>query len=270
MNPPMSLIADLQGDLRAVIERTILEHPRSQQEAIGPSEIGTPCPRKLGHKLARTPRIRPESPAWRPTVGTAIHTWAEAAFTADNAYLVAAGLPERWLLETSVWVGDIDGEMITGHSDLFDLWTGTSVDWKFPGVTTIKKAKAAKTPGDQYRVQGHLYGRGYATLGLDVKHVAVYMLPAAGELGDGYFWTEPYDEQIAIAALRRADGIAAGLRMLGGDVVLPQLSIAEDYCTHCPWWKPGTTELATSCPGAVIEVLKAPPSNNGPAFGVVA
>lgn len=256
---------DVKADLREVIERTIAAHPRSQQAEIGASEVGTECTRKLAHKIAGTPRARPEVPGWRPTVGTAVHTWLEAAFKAENVRLGW----ERFLTEIKVTVGMIGGHDIKGHCDLYDVLTKTVVDWKIPGITTVKKVRRARHPGRQYRDQAHLYGKGYEFIGLPVEHVAIFFLPAAGELGDGYFWTEPYDEAVAVASLARADGLAAGMRALGTEAIIPQLPTAPDYCQHCPWWMPGATDLRVACPGEA-EALRTPPKDDGPVFGRVA
>src|SRR6202007_2411815 len=92
--------------------------------------------------------------------------------------------------------------------------TGTVVDWKSVGPTQLTKYKA-KGPGGQYRAQAHLYGRGWARRGQDVRHVAVMFLPRNGELREAYFWSEPYDEQVAIQALQRLEGIPLTARALG-------------------------------------------------------
>lgn len=257
-----SLDRDLAADLRDVIERWIQAHPRSHQIEIGPSEVGTPCLRKLGHKLAGTPAARPAEPAWRPTVGTAVHEWLADKFTRENAELGW----DRWVIENRVTAGTIGGVPFAGSCDLYDRLTATVVDWKIPGVTTIRKARSAKSPGVMYETQAHIYGLGYLALGYDVERVAVYMLPAAGELGDGYFWSEPFDPTLAADAIKKADGIAAGIAAAGAEAIVPQLPTAPDYCQHCPWWVPGATDLATACPGMVTPAEKP----NGPAFGRIA
>lgn len=241
----------MRGELLDVISRSIAAHPRSLQTQIGPSEIGTPCARKLGYKLAGTTE-QPRAAAWRPTVGTAAHTWLGSAFEADNARY-----PEpRWLIETRVWVGDIDGVAITGSADLYDLAMQWVLDFKVVGPSSMKKYRAAVNKGEcpdvGYRVQTHLYGRGFTQLGsgLPVDRVAIVFLPSAGELTDTVVWSEPYDERIAVDALTRADGIAAGLRLAGPVAILPQLSTTEDRCGHCPFFMPGATDLTRSCPGA--------------------
>lgn len=244
--------ASMRDELTAVIATAITQHPRSLQQQIGPSEIGTPCARRLGHKLAGTPAAREQSPAWRPTVGVATHEWLADTFRADNARYTP---DERWLVETSVWVGDVDGVMITGSADLYDARMQWVIDWKIVGPGSLKKYRAAVNRGDcpseQYRTQLHLYGRGFTQLGagLPVDRVAIVFLPSAGELTDAVVWDERYDEQVALDALARADGIAAGLRLVGPDAILPQLATSDAHCAHCPWMKPGATDLARECPG---------------------
>ena len=243
---------DLRGDLLTTIGTAIEQHPRSLQVEIGPSELGTPCTRKLGHKLARTPPARARPAAWRPTVGTAVHTWLASVFEAENESLGW----ERWLVETRVRVGMVDGVEVTGSADLYDLLTNTVIDWKIVGPGSLKKYRAAvnagKCPDPGYRSQVALYGRGFNRLcdtGLPVAQVMIVFLPSAGELSDAVVWTEPYDEQVALDTLTRADGVAAALRLLSPDVVIPQLGTAEDHCGHCPFNLPGATDLAKACPG---------------------
>lgn len=253
-----TLERDQPGDLRDVIERAILEHPRSLQKAIGPSEIGTPCDRKLGYKLAEWPTVQPAQASWRPTVGTAVHAWLAEAFARENA---ALGW-DRWVIEQRVAAGRIDGEPLTGSCDLFDLLTGTVIDWKIVGPASLKAKRAARSPGRAYRVQVHTYALGFEQLGGHAVHnVAVFFLPSAGELGDGYYWTEPYDRMLAVEAINRADGIAAAVRAPGmAEMVLPQLRTAEDFCERCEWWWPGSTDARVACPGENTRTRSANPA----------
>jgi hypothetical protein len=238
---------DVRADLIDVISRTILAHPRSQQKRIGPSEIGTPCTRKLGYKLAGVEAVRPPSPAWRPTVGTAVHTWLQVAFEAENR---ALGW-DRWVTEAKVAPGTIGGTIITGHCDLFDLLTGTVIDWKIPGPSSIKAKKSAKSPGETYRVQAHAYGLGFANAkGYEVRHVGIMFLPSAGELSDHYYWTEPFDPLLAIEAFERADAVANTIKVMGSDAI-EYLPAVNDYCSNCEWWSPGSTDARVGCPGVL-------------------
>lgn len=218
-------------ELKGLIQDDIANQPRSQQTRIGPSEIGDPCTRCLGHKLAGIqPLPEPPGAAWLPYVGTAMHSTLTDLFMSLNT---TSGAAMRWLVETTVSVGEIDGVDITGHADLFDLDTGTVIDWKLVGKTTLTGA-LKHGPSDVYRTQAHLYGRGFTRRGLTVHHVAIYYLPRnAINLAGGYFWTEPYDEAVALKALDRANALAAQLRNLGPDRLLGMLPAAPG-CRSCP------------------------------------
>jgi len=201
-------------EYRHVIEQAILNQPRSLQKRIGPSEIGTPCDHCLAAKLAGWEQTEQGVP-WLPTVGTAVHAYLEEAFIRHENLRGAqhnGGL--RYLTERRVDVGEIDGETITGSTDLFDTVTGMVIDHKLVGTTTLNKARS-KGPSDTYRVQAHLYGRGWVRAGFDVAHVAICFLPRNDvSLNTAVLWTEPYDEQIAIAALARAERLARSLKAL--------------------------------------------------------
>lgn len=236
----------VRDELLHVIATHIDNHPRSAQTRIGPSEVGAPCPRRLAYKLAGTAEVNIRTAAWRPTVGTAVHSWLEQACQAWNE----AHSIERFYLEQKVTVGTIGGVEITGSCDCYDRITATVIDWKVVGPTALKKYKANKHPGEQYRTQAHLYGRGFVREGLPVDHVAIMFLPQSGELHDAYYWTEPYDEQVALDGLNRADGIATLVAALG-PAAPPQLPAVEAHCGFCPWHKVDSADLTLACPGAV-------------------
>lgn len=239
----------LEDELLAKIRHAISHDPRSLQKRIGPSEIGQECARRIAYKLLGIPENGNRDAPWLPTVGTAVHAWLEGVFDNDNLAAAAhRGYAERWLVETRVSVGEINGVDITGSADLFDRATGTVVDWKVVGPTTLKKYKS-KGPGQQYRTQAHLYGRGFTRAGHPVNRVMIVFLPRNAELSDAYIWSEDYDEQVALDALQRANGIALVIASLGTkalDVIPPTAS----YCNFCPHLKRGSTDLVGGCPGA--------------------
>ncbi|MFW6598144.1 hypothetical protein ACQBAU_16185 [Propionibacteriaceae bacterium Y2011] len=232
-----------------IVTRAIVEHPRSQQTQIGPSEIGDPCSRRIGYKLLNTAE-KDQAPNWKATIGTGTHMWLETAFDADNTK-INTSMPlgqERWLIETRVNVGTIDGlGDITGSCDLYDRWTGTVIDHKTVGPTQLTKYRK-NGPGQQYRTQAHLYGRGWQRAGLPVDHVMIAFLPRNGELADAYMWSEPYDEQVAVDGLNRLAGIHLATTALG-TAALGHLPTVEAYCSFCPFFRPGSTDLAAGCPG---------------------
>jgi hypothetical protein len=244
--PATALDMDIVRDeLLWAITDAITNHPRSQQIRIGPSEIGIPCARRIGYKLLNAPEVNDRGVPWKPTIGTAVHTWLEEVFTGLGDKTGAAG---RYLLEQTVDVGEVGGEAITGHCDLFDTWSGTVVDWKCVGGTQLAKYKA-NGPGEQYRIQAHLYGRGWQRAGKPVQNVAVMFLPRDRELNMAHFWHEPYDEQIAIKALDRVEAITT-LTSAAGTAALPLLPTADAWCRYCPHFKAGSTDLAgAGCPG---------------------
>lgn len=239
------------GDLRYVITEAIQAHPRSQQTAVGPSELGTPCARKLGYKLAGVvPSMRADpARSWRSTVGTAVHTWLAAACEAFNTRIGE----RRFLTETRVTVGGIGeaGYLIDGSCDVYDQATATVVDWKVVGPNSMRTAKRFGIGAKPvYRTQVHLYGKGFVNADLPVDHVAVLYLPSAGELSDAVWACEPFDMGIADSALNRADGIDTAIRLLGRSEGLRQLATYDDYCVSCPFYRPQWEgDLAVACPG---------------------
>lgn len=246
---------DTQADYMAVVTDAIVNHPRSLQTDIGPSEVGTPCTRKLGHKLAGTPE-RSLPPNWKATIGTGVHLWLEEAFDRANLVWAAAngnqGV-ERWLTETRFTVGHhLDGTPLEGSCDLFDRLTRTVVDHKTVGPTQLKKYRASGA-GNQYRTQAHLYGAGWVARGEAVEHVAIAFLPRNGDLDEAVWWTEPWDPQVAAQALQRLHGVEAALAMLGPAAALAQLPMQDDYCSSCPFFRPGSTDPETGCPGHMPE-----------------
>lgn len=237
----------LRMELTALINAHLAGSPRSLQRAVGPSELGTPCARQLGYRLAGTAHVTERGPGWMPGIGTAVHAMLADAVVEQNRRLGFT----RYLIETRVQPGLIAGEPLRGSADLYDRVTATVIDWKCVGVTTLKKAKR-HGPSTLYRSQIQLYARGFVNRGLPVKNVTIAYLPRSGELSDGYWHTEPYDEQIADNALKRADAIATALKIAGPAAVIGQLERVDD-CQYCPWRLRSTTgddpDPATSCPG---------------------
>lgn len=238
----MTTETDLREELLTAIEGRILVHPRSQQSMIGPSEIGG-CPRKLAYRLADWPK-RADRASWRPTVGTAVHSWLEGAMSAvmlDNG-------ERRYLTEEKVEIGYVGDRMMHGHADVYDTYRGIVIDWKIMGPTSLRNLKA-NGPSESYDVQRHVYGYGFARLGRPVNHVAIVGLPAAGELHEAVVDIAEYSEKRALAALDKARAIAAALAEHGPEYVLNRLPGQEDYCRTCPWLKLGSADLMTGCPG---------------------
>jgi hypothetical protein len=240
-----------QQALMQAIRHKIDNHPRSQQKRIGPSEIGNPCDRRLGYKLLGHPE-NPRGDAWKPTVGTAVHSWLEEALDDDDQarVIAAAGLITddqlTWLTEKTVTVGYLaDGTAITGSCDAYHQPTRTLIDHKVVGLASLRDKKA-NGPGQQYRIQVHLYAAGFVMAGIPVEHVAINFLPQNGNLSDAHWWTEPFDFALAAHAIARLRAIEAHITTAGE---VEGLNAVEAWCEWCPFHTPGATDLTTGCPG---------------------
>jgi hypothetical protein len=242
----------LQGDLERVITEYSRSFARSQQRTIGPSELGQDCERRIAMTLLGVEPINNDRDEWTSSVGTACHTWMEAAFLHDNAKLINTGQPVRWLVEQTVHIET----GLDGHCDVYDLWTQTVLDHKFPGVTSIRKYRKQKHPGRQYIWQAHTYGLGWARMGFPVRKVAIAMYPRSGLIRDTWLWSEDYNESIAREALARKDSLLIGMNMAEEVSALPEFinTLARDTanCSWCPFWTGGpgpSTDPLKGCAG---------------------
>lgn len=225
-------------ELMCVIRDTIVNQPRSLQTAIGPSEIGNPCTRAIIHKLAGHSEPG-RSLAWKAYIGVGMHGNLAGGFA---AHALNQGQQPRFLIEHRVLIGSAGGYDIAGSCDLFDIDSGTVVDWKLVGKTQMAKY-AAKGPGSRYRTQIHCYGRGFVRLGYPVRTVMIVFLPREADLKiqpngfatGAHVFAEPYDERIATKALARI----AGLRELMADMPVPELLSLYPPCLDyfCAWCK---------------------------------
>lgn len=238
----------VEDELRDAIITQIRNHPRSQQVSIGPSELGTPCTRKLGYKVTNTEPVVSHA-AWRPVIGTATHAWLAETFAMVK---LPDGRP-RYLVETRVEIGEIAGQTIGGTCDLYDRVTASVVDWKVVGPTSMKAARS-KTK-ETHRVQVQCYGLGYVKRGLPVERVGIAYLPTNGELHEMVVQWFPFDAAEAQAAIDRADGIAYALNTLGRSM-FGALPTADDYCTSCSYLDTRATDAARACPGHTTVVAQ--------------
>lgn len=219
-------VADFADDYMSVIVDSIVNQPRSLQRRIGPSEMGIECNRAILHKLNGDDEPARADIPWKPTIGTAVHAYLEEAFG-------AAKHNGRWLIEQRVEVGEVAGVKITGSADLFDQAHGAVLDHKIVGRSTLKGYRA-HGPSEQYRRQAHLYGRGFAAAGHNVKWVTICFLPREGELADSVIWSEPYDENLALETIARVDGLARLLAILGIDKAIELYPACSDrWCRWC-------------------------------------
>lgn len=217
--------------------------PRSRQRALGPSEYGDPCARRLAYKLMDEPKTNTDSDPWASIIGTATHAWLADALIADNQRCGET----RWLVEHRL---DIRPGL-TGSCDAYYAPRCAIVDHKVVGPTKLREYRISG-PSEQYRKQVHLYGYGYARLGLPVHEVAIAFYPRAGQLSGLHVWSEPYDQQIAVDAMGRVDQILEVAVALGVDQHPDRYTAIPRQpgrgCLYCPWMRPGA-DRGDACPG---------------------
>lgn len=228
-------------ELRAIVREHEQSRPRSRQVSIGPSEAGTPCARRLAYRLLEVEPSNTGSDPWAAIVGTSVHAWLADAFTAANDR--DGDDRQRWHTEISVELPTY----MRGTVDLYDAKTGTVIDHKVLGATSLKKFKA-DGPSEQYRTQVHLYATGLRITGANVQHVGIVAWSRSGQLKDAAYWSEPYDEARAEQCLQRLDALRQTTGLLGRGA-LPLIPTADAHCTYCPFYLPGVTDVEDACAG---------------------
>jgi hypothetical protein len=229
--------------IRAVVLDADRTAPRSLQTALGPSEVGEPCARRLAYRIMNEPSVNTDSDPWAAIVGTAVHAWLANAFTMANTRLGRI----RYLVEQRLLI--VSG--LIGSCDLFDVDHLAVIDHKVVGATAMTEYKR-NGPPDAYRAQIHLYGKGYRKLGLPVSQVALAFYPRGGMLSGLYVWSEPFNETVADAALNRLWQITEAIVALDVEhhperyAMIPRVS--GHRCTWCPWLRPGS-DKGDACPG---------------------
>src|SRR3546814_853443 len=208
---PVQPMSDLAKELATRIKETFYAYSnrktsdnRSAQATLGPSEIGTPCDRRLAMALMNIPAVNPGGDGWAAFVGTCTHAGMAEVYTFADA---GTG---RYAVEMPVFLGV--PTVPRGTTDLLDRRDGTIVDWKVMGWSSLKKFKE-KGPSDTYRTQAHVYALGAERGGEKVRNVAIVGLPRGGfSLDEMHIWTEKYDKKLAQAALGRVEKIAGQLQ----------------------------------------------------------
>lgn len=219
---------------------------RSKQVALGPSEIGDPCERRIGYSLAGIPEVNFRADPWAAIVGTAIHKWMEKAVDRYQAEVQNLG----WHTEGTLQIDDY----VQGHTDLHV--NPDVVDYKTKSKDQMEKVRK-EGPSQREIVQGHLYGYGHARAGRPVRDVVLVFIPRDGRLKDMYVWREPYNQDIATKALERMYSIAN--KVIVEEVLtkpenwknIPALP-SRTSCWYCPFWDERDAERTadhTGCPG---------------------
>lgn len=238
---------EMRDDLIDIVKWKYNNATRSLQTALGCSEVGHPCDRRVGYKMAGIAHANHNADPWPAVVGTAIHTWME---TAVNDYQAAHSL-KRWVTELEVH----PSPLVKGHTDLYDRDRKAVLDWKFPSPDNLKGMRK-NGPSDQYMIQVHLYGLGHVRAGREVKRVGIISLGRQGWLRDLYVHTVPFDQAVAEQALERVYALGRKLNEID---ILSHPELWDDVeakpdkhlCTFCPWFvRNALTADDKGCPGS--------------------
>jgi hypothetical protein len=216
---------------------------RSAQTTLGPSEIGTPCDRRLAMALMDIPAVNAGGDGWAAFVGTCTHTGMAEVYTFADA---GTG---RYAVEMPVFLGM--PSVPRGTTDLLDRRDGTITDWKVMGANSLRTFKA-EGPSDSYRVQAHVYGLGAERGGEEVANVAIVGLPRAGASLNGmHVWTEKFNRKLAEDALNRVEQIAQRVAMEYDQSPMGRAKEFEtgDDCTFCQFHLKNDKEMQRGCPG---------------------
>jgi hypothetical protein len=195
VEPPAS--DPLRDDLVSMIRSRDAATPRHLQVELGPSDVSHPCHRRMAYGIMAEPGGNPDFDPLPSIIGTAVHHWLESAAQHANEALGR----ERWLTETRVEVAP----GLSGSCDLFDVDTGTVIDWKVVG--TPRLAKYRKDPGPLYKAQVHLYGRGFQNAGHQVNRVAIAFVPRGATLHSLHVWSADYDPKVTEDVLTRREQV---------------------------------------------------------------
>lgn len=195
---------------------------RTAQAHIGPSQIGTPCDRRLAMSLMQLPAVNVGGDGWAAFIGTCVH-----AGLADM-FVWASANSGRYAVE--VPLAFPSSVVPRGTGDLLDRTLLMFLDHKVMGRWSLTKLKQ-DGPNQTYRVQVHTYAFGARLKGEQIDHVAIVGWPRESSLDDLYVWTEPYSPQVARDAFARVDRINE--ETLAGRP-LHQFDIADD-CMWCPY-----------------------------------
>lgn len=221
---------------------------RSQQTTLGPSQVGTPCDRRLVMHILGATHLNPGGDNWASFVGTQVHNGLEQMFKWADA--------GQGRFATEVRLQFPSALVPRGTADLIDRTLFMVDDHKAQGQWSADKLRTSG-PGPLYRTQLHVYGMGARQRGERIERVALISWPRdKSNLDDLYVWSEPYDPQVARDALQRVDGLKAWSDKMRADGATPQ-QVAEaagiaDDCRFCPYHMPDAKDLSNGgCNGRV-------------------
>lgn len=236
---------EVREDLLEIIQWGNQSSARTQQVALGCSEAGNPCSRRIAYKLSGAKTVNWPDPL-KANMGTAFHHWLDARTT---EFQQVNGTSE-WLTETQVWPADF----LKGHVDLYSRLRHLVLDWKTTSTDILKQWRKEGIP-ESYKTQIMLYGKGMIRAGHPVDRVGLVAISRSGALRDVLVLTLPYDEEYALTALRRVWNIGKQVHELDVERNPANYAKIEAYtdtrmCGYCPFYKGGSQPAdGNGCPG---------------------
>lgn len=232
---------------------------RSAQVTMGPSEMGTPCDRRLALSLMRMPPVNPGGDGWAAFVGTSIHAALEQMFMWADAGTGRFAVEQR-LEFASVYVPK-------GTADLIDRVLLMVLDHKCQGRWSRNKLKTSGL-SPTYKVQAHVYAHGARLRGEKIEKVAIVSWPRdEATLDDLYVHVEDYDPAVVKRAFERVEEIGESVRVNVKDLrriyevaeeveapidikarVAANYNVADD-CRFCPFYMPNARDITRGCNG---------------------
>lgn len=235
---------EVREDLLEVIQWGNMSSPRTRQVALGCSEAGGDCDRRIAYTIVGVEKVNWPDPL-KANMGTAYHTWLDLRMT---EYQEINGIRE-WLTETEVW----PAKFLKGHVDLYSTKRKLVLDWKTTSAENLKLWRKEGIP-EKYLIQIMLYGKGMINLGHQVDRVGIVAISRSGALRDVLVLSVPYDEEIVNTALRRVWQIgkaASDLDLENNMADFAKIANTPSrMCGYCPFYRGGTAPAdGTGCPG---------------------
>jgi hypothetical protein len=199
---PMSSDAEqLVARLKEIFYAYTNRLDRSIQDHLGPSEVGTPCDRRLAMSIMQIAPTNPGGDNWASFVGTCVHSGLAEMF------LWADANQGRFAVEQKV---EFPNALVpSGTADLLDRTLFMVDDHKCMGRWSLDKLRLEGIK-PLYLVQLMLYAYGMILKGEKVKKVALIGWPREqGNLNDITVVVLPYDESIA---LEHCDALTKSMR----------------------------------------------------------
>lgn len=247
--PGDSPLGDLAADIKAEITTMVRMYeefqPRKMQLALGPSDLGVECDRRLAYKIAGVTGHNVGDP-WAAFVGSSIHTRLEAVI---RKYAERTG--GHWLIEQRVVVTP----EINGRADL--VHDNIVIDIKSASPDVMKKLPDSG-PRPSYLPQIHSYAYGLNAAGHKIDTVAFVFVPRSGRLDDMYVWADKYRPEIPEKAIDRVYRFARRLEeldILNNPDLWETVPPNPDYlwCQYCPLfnraWGPDDPATDKGCAG---------------------